>query len=98
MIAVDRDGHAKALKDMVRQARDRIAEGRQIIIFPEGTRAEVGAAPDYKPGNRRPLSRPGQRPASRSATNSGVRWPAQGFDDPARRRHLRVPCSRSRPD
>ena len=42
--------HAKALKDMVRQARARHAEGRQILIFPEGTRGEIGAAPDYKPG------------------------------------------------
>ena len=33
MIAVDRAGHAKALKDMTRQAKDRLAEGRQIVIF-----------------------------------------------------------------
>ncbi|NCW45319.1 MAG: 1-acyl-sn-glycerol-3-phosphate acyltransferase, partial [Gemmatimonadaceae bacterium] len=50
MIAVDRSAHSKALKDMVRQARLRFAEGRQMLIFPEGTRAPVGAAPDYKPG------------------------------------------------
>ena len=37
MIAVDRSAHAKALKDMTRQARDRLSEGRQIVIFPEGT-------------------------------------------------------------
>ena len=47
MIAVDRSAHSKALKDMVRQARARHAEGRQILIFPEGTRSEIGAVPDY---------------------------------------------------
>lgn len=77
MIAVDRDGHAKALKDMVRQARERIAEGRQIIIFPEGTRAEVGAAPDYKPGIAA-LYRELEVPCVPVATDSGVWWPAKG--------------------
>jgi len=77
MIAVDRDGHAKALKDMVRQARDRLAEGRQVIIFPEGTRAELGAAPDYKPGIAA-LYRDLETPCWPVATDSGVWWPAEG--------------------
>lgn len=77
MIAVDRDGHAKALKDMVRQARDRLAEGRQVIIFPEGTRAELGAAPDYKPGIAA-LYRDLETPCCPVATDSGVWWPAKG--------------------
>lgn len=50
MIAVDRDGHARALKDLVAAAADRLRHGRQLIIFPEGTRKPPGAAPDYKPG------------------------------------------------
>ena len=77
MIAVDRDGHAKALKDMVRQARERIAEGRQVIIFPEGTRAEVGAVPDYKPGIAA-LYRDLEVSCIPVATDSGVWWPADG--------------------
>ena len=78
MIAVDRSAHSKALKDMVRQARARHAEGRQILIFPEGTRAEVGAAPDYKPGIAA-LYRDLDSPCTPMATNSGVHWPAHGF-------------------
>ena len=78
MIAVDRSAHAKALKDMVKQARARNAEGRQILIFPEGTRAEVGAAPDYKPGIAA-LYRDLDVPCTPIATNSGVHWPAHGF-------------------
>ncbi|MFN3535984.1 MAG: lysophospholipid acyltransferase family protein, partial [Brevundimonas sp.] len=50
MIAVDRAAHAKALKDMVRQARARLTEQRQILIFPEGTRTLPGEPGDYKPG------------------------------------------------
>ena len=78
MIAVDRSAHSKALKDMVRQARARHAEGRQILIFPEGTRAEVGAAPDYKTGIAA-LYRDLDSPCWPLATNSGVHWPAHGF-------------------
>jgi 1-acyl-sn-glycerol-3-phosphate acyltransferase len=50
MIAIDRDGHMKALKQMVAEAREQVALGRSIIIFPEGTRQEPGSPPDYKPG------------------------------------------------
>jgi 1-acyl-sn-glycerol-3-phosphate acyltransferase len=50
MIEVDREGHAKALRDLVAQAADRIDKGRQVVIFPEGTRQAPGAPPDYKPG------------------------------------------------
>ena len=78
MIAVDRSAHSKALKDMVRQARARHAEGRQILIFPEGTRGEIGAAPDYKPGIAA-LYRDLDSPCWPIATNSGVHWPAHGF-------------------
>ena len=78
MIAVDRSAHSKALKDMVKQARLRFAEGRQMLIFPEGTRAEVGAAPDYKPGIAA-LYRDLDAACTPMATNSGVHWPAHGF-------------------
>ncbi|MGV8930064.1 MAG: lysophospholipid acyltransferase family protein [Brevundimonas sp.] len=78
MIAVDRSAHAKALKAMVRQARDRFAEGRQMLIFPEGTRTPVGAEPDYKPGIAA-LYRDLDCPCTPMATNSGVHWPAHGF-------------------
>ena len=78
MIAVDRSAHSKALKDMDKQAGARFAEGRQILIFREGTRAEVGSAPDYKPGIAA-LYRDLDAPCTPIATNSGVHWPAHGF-------------------
>lgn len=78
MIVVDREAAAKALKGMVKHARERSAEGRQIWIFPEGTRAPVGAPPDYKPGVAA-LYRDLGTPCWPVATNAGVHWPAHGF-------------------
>lgn len=78
MIAVDRAAHAKALKDMVRQTRARLAEGRQILIFPEGTRTAPGAPAHYKPGVAA-IYRDVEAPCWPIATNSGVYWPAHGF-------------------
>lgn len=78
MIAVDRAAHAKALKDMVRQTRARLAEGRQILIFPEGTRTTPGEPADYKPGVAA-IYRDVDAPCWPVATNSGVHWPAHGF-------------------
>jgi 1-acyl-sn-glycerol-3-phosphate acyltransferase len=49
-IAIDRDGKASALKKMVAQAKAAQAEGRPVLIFPEGTRKDPAMPPDYKPG------------------------------------------------
>jgi 1-acyl-sn-glycerol-3-phosphate acyltransferase len=78
MIAVDREGHASALKKLVRDTRERLSEDRQVIIFPEGTRKDPGAEPDYKPGVAA-LYRDLDLPCTPLATNSGVHWPAHGF-------------------
>jgi len=78
MIAVDREGHATALKKLVRDTQDRMAEERQVIIYPEGTRKAPGAAPDYKPGVAA-LYRDLGLPCTPLATNSGAHWPPRGF-------------------
>lgn len=49
-ISLDRKGGAKALRKMLRDAAIRASEGRQVLIFPEGTRVEPGENPDLKPG------------------------------------------------
>jgi len=41
-IKVDRKGAAKALKSIVSQAKKYLKDGRNIIIFPQGTRVPVG--------------------------------------------------------
>jgi 1-acyl-sn-glycerol-3-phosphate acyltransferase len=78
MIEVDRAGHSTALKKLVRDAKDRFREDRQLIIFPEGTRTEPGAPGDYKPGIAA-LYRELDVPVHPMATNSGVHWPRHGF-------------------
>jgi 1-acyl-sn-glycerol-3-phosphate acyltransferase len=50
MIFVDRDGGAKSLRHMLIQAKDVIAKGRPIVIFPEGTRVPRGERPALQPG------------------------------------------------
>ena len=49
-IPIDRSAGASALRKMSQAARQALAEGRPVLIFPEGTRKKPGAAPDYKPG------------------------------------------------
>ncbi|MEM7688968.1 MAG: lysophospholipid acyltransferase family protein [Pseudomonadota bacterium] len=43
LIPVARDKGAKALRDMIKTARERVGEGRPLVIFPEGTRVEHGS-------------------------------------------------------
>ena len=77
-IIVDRQAHSAALRKLVREAKARFAENRQVVIFPEGTRTEPGGPGDYKPGIAA-LYREIDVPVHPVATNSGVHWPAHGF-------------------
>ncbi|MFB0922767.1 MAG: lysophospholipid acyltransferase family protein, partial [Alphaproteobacteria bacterium] len=43
-IPIDREGGMSALRSMVSAARARIAEGRPLVIFPEGTRVPPGSS------------------------------------------------------
>ncbi len=78
MIAIDRGGHSKALRKMMTDAREQMAEARQLVIFPEGHRMAPGETGDYQPGVAA-LYRELGLPCTPVATNSGVHWPAHGF-------------------
>jgi 1-acyl-sn-glycerol-3-phosphate acyltransferase len=82
MIPVDRGGGKAALSRMADGARRALDEGRQIIIFPEGTRRAAGADPKYKFGVAHLYAEAGV-PCVPIALNSGLFWP--------RRRFLRFP-------
>ena len=73
-ILVRRERAAVALKSMVADAKDRAAHGREVLIFPEGTRRAPGAEPDYKPGVVA-LYEGLQLPCVPLALNSGLYWP-----------------------
>ncbi|MGV6874824.1 lysophospholipid acyltransferase family protein [Pseudochelatococcus sp. B33] len=78
MIPIDRSAGASALAGMARAARERVREGHQVIIFPEGTRRAPGAPPDYKTGVAF-LYDSLQVPCLPIALNSGLFWPRQSF-------------------
>ncbi len=78
MIPVDRSAHSKALKDMMRAARLAVAKGRQIVIYPEGTRQELDAPADYKPGIAA-LYRDLNLPVTPIALNTGLCWKPSGI-------------------
>lgn len=77
-IAVDRSAGAKALRDMLKQARQRAEEGRQIVIFPQGTRVKPGETENYKPGVAGLYSAM-KVPCVPVALNSGEHWPGSGL-------------------
>lgn len=73
-IFVKRDRGPSALKQLIRDARDRAAAGREIVIFPEGTRRSPLSPPDYKPGVVA-LYEALDIPCVPLALNSGLFWP-----------------------
>ncbi len=77
-IAVDRKGGSAALKRMVRQARARAAEGRPIVIYPEGTRTKPGTQRSYHPGVAAIYSAL-DIPVVPVALNSGLFWPRRSL-------------------
>lgn len=77
-VLVKRDRAAVALKQMVGVAKDRVAAGRQVLIFPEGTRRAPGDVPDYKPGYVALYEGLGV-PCVPLALNSGLYWPRRSF-------------------
>jgi len=77
-VAIDRKAGAKALRKMLAQTKVLAEQGRQIIIFPEGTRVQPGDKAPYKPGI---AAMYGQMnvPCVPVAINSGLCWPAHGL-------------------
>ena len=74
MIPIQRELGPAALRQMTRDAKDRAAQGRDIVIFPEGTRRTPGAPPAYKPGVLLLYEALGI-PCIPVALNSGAFWP-----------------------
>src|SRR4051812_12421519 len=50
LTAIDRTQGASALNQAKARARESLAQGRQLILYPEGTRRPPGAPPSYKFG------------------------------------------------
>jgi len=77
-IAIDRaHGHA-ALTQIVAKSRVVLSEGRQIMIYPEGTRRPPGAPPRYKYGVAA-IYAGNATPCQPVALNTGLFWGRRGF-------------------
>lgn len=77
-ISIDRSRGSSALKSLIPQARAAVKDGRDVIIFPEGTRRAPGAPPSYKYGVTA-LYRSLKAPVVPIALNAGVFWPRRTF-------------------
>ena len=77
LIPVQREWPCSAAPDGTRGAVTR-REGREILIFPEGTRKIPGSPPDYKPGIAF-LYHDLKLPVCPLALNSGAFWPRHSF-------------------
>jgi 1-acyl-sn-glycerol-3-phosphate acyltransferase len=77
-ILVRRERAAAALKAMIAEAKAKSEQGREILIFAEGTRRPPGAEPDYKPGYIA-LYDALDVPLVPLALNSGLYWPRKSF-------------------
>lgn len=79
MIRVDRGGGRKALRDMVAGAHAAVADGRQVVIFPEGTRVAPGMKGQLRHGIAA-LAQGLQAPLIPATTDTGVRWGRVAFN------------------
>jgi 1-acyl-sn-glycerol-3-phosphate acyltransferase len=77
-VPVDRKAGSLALVQMTARAKDEAQHGRQIIIFPEGTRRAPGAPPAYKYGVAHLYQNLGF-PCIPVGMNSGLYWPRRRF-------------------
>jgi 1-acyl-sn-glycerol-3-phosphate acyltransferase len=77
-VAIDRSKGSAVLATMNEEARRAVAEGRQVIIFPEGTRRPVGAPAQYKHGVAHLYAETGATCVP-VAHNAGLFWPRRGF-------------------
>jgi 1-acyl-sn-glycerol-3-phosphate acyltransferase len=78
MVPIDRSAGSQALIAMTGRAKVELAAGRQMIIFPEGTRRPAGAEPRYKFGVAHLYAATGM-PCLPVALNSGLFWPRRSI-------------------
>lgn len=77
-IAINRRAGGTAVKQVVRQGRDRLAAGRWVIIYPEGTRMPPGRTRKYGMSGAL-LARDSGYSVLPIAHNAGDFWPRRGL-------------------
>ncbi|MEO7774331.1 MAG: lysophospholipid acyltransferase family protein [Steroidobacteraceae bacterium] len=77
-IAINRSAGGTAVKQMIDQGRQRLADGVWIVVFPEGTRMKPGETRRYGVGGAAIASDTGALIVP-VAHNSGYFWPRRGL-------------------
>src|SRR5271166_1165167 len=77
-IAIDRGRGRQALQQIAAEAKPVLAAGRQVMIYPEGTRRPPGAPPKYKQGVAALYAMTGAK-CLPVALNTGLFWRKGGF-------------------
>src|SRR5579862_2919395 len=77
-IAINRGKHVTAMQQIIQKGKKCLAEGRHILIFPEGTRIPAGKVGKYKLGGARLAEATGY-PVIPVAHNAGYYWPKGKF-------------------
>ncbi len=77
-IKLDRAAGFAAIKTLLKGAERAVADGRQIVIFPEGTRVEHGVDAPLRPGIAALAARTGL-PVIPVSTDSGRLWGREAF-------------------
>ncbi len=77
-IAIDRGRGRQALQQIAAAAKPVLAAGRQVFIYPEGTRRPPGAPPRYKQGVTTLYAETGAA-CLPVAVNTGLFWRRRGF-------------------
>ena len=78
MIPVNRGAKGKVMLNVMKRAKQEVESGRQLIIYPEGTRRSPGAEPEYKYGIAR-MYRDLGVPVVPVAMHPGLFWPRRKF-------------------
>ena len=78
MIPIDRGSRDKAIHKVNEGAQRAMRDGRQLLIYPEGTRREAGAEPAYKLGIAHIYEKLGV-PVVPIAHNAGMFWPRNSW-------------------
>ncbi|WP_419906685.1 lysophospholipid acyltransferase family protein [Hoeflea sp.] len=78
MVPINRGSREKVMPAVLEKTRQQMANGRQLIIYPEGTRRPVGAEPDYRYGIAR-LYAELDVPVMPVAVVAGLFWPRRKF-------------------
>lgn len=77
-VAIDRSSVASAIRQLCRQGAERLAKGRWIVIFPEGTRVAPGQRGRYQVGGAMLAERTGATVIP-VAHNAGRFWGRNSF-------------------